>query len=139
MGINEFVRGWKEQIKLIKSKMTSIPAEYWMAVIGALCLGILLILYYIAMLLKESVGAMRELTGVLADARNVIKSANAVALKASIIVGNVEALVEKISVSLLDPVNEIAKILNGFARVVRNVGRFLRLTPNSSKAIRREK
>ncbi len=99
--------------------MGSIPAIYWMVVIGVLTGLFGLILYYIAMFVRESTGTMSEVKGTLSDSRKLIQASGKVVEEAhSIVAGvkgsidNIRGTVDEVTDSFLRPISRLTEILN---------------------------
>ena len=88
--------------------METIPPIFWMIIVSVLTIMVCLILYYIAMLIKET-----RTTGV--DARETMKQANKILTQAELIVNDIQSsvstvrtTVEEINQSILAPIRRLA-------------------------------
>lgn len=88
--------------------MDTIPPVFWMIIVSVLTVMTCLILYYIAMLIKET-------RTTVADARDTMKQATKMLQQAELIVSDVQAsistmrgTVEEINQSILAPIRKIA-------------------------------
>jgi hypothetical protein len=91
--------------------METIPATYWMVIIGAVTILFCLVLYYIAMLIKESRDAVK-------DSRSIIKNADAITRQTALIVDDVQdtvtmlkGTVTSINDTVLVPIKKIGSIV----------------------------
>ncbi len=91
--------------------METIPAIYWMVIIGAITLMFCLVLYYIAMLIKESRDAVK-------DSRAIIKNADAITRQTALIVDDMQetitvlkGTVMSINESVLVPIKKIGSLI----------------------------
>ena len=91
--------------------MDTIPAIYWMVIIGAITLMFCLVLYYIAMLIKESRDAVK-------DSREIIKNADQITKQAALIVDDMQetitalkGTVMSINEAVLVPIKKIGSAI----------------------------
>lgn len=98
--------------------MSEIPAIYWMIVVGAVTVMFCLVLYYLAMLIKEGRDAVR-------DSREIIKNANKMMEQATVIVNDVQEVVSSVK-RTVGQVNEAILIpIRKIGNTVSMVGDFL--------------
>ena len=88
--------------------MNTIPPIFWMIIVGVLTIMVCLILYYFAMLLKET-------KNTVSDARETMKQANKVLQQAEIVVNDVQrsitvirGTVEEANQAIIVPIRKIA-------------------------------
>lgn len=98
--------------------MESIPSEYWMIVIGVLSALLGLILYYLAMFLKESTKTVVEVQGVVRESKEVLKKANTIADNAGVIVSSFREMSNGIQSSLSETVETILTPLQKLGSVI---------------------
>lgn len=79
--------------------MSEIPSLYWMIIIGAVTIMICLVLYYFAMLIRESKDAVK-------DSRKIIKSTEEILKQATLIVNDVQESISTIK-GTIGQINEI--------------------------------
>ena len=91
--------------------METIPSTYWMIIIGVVTLMFSLVLYYIAMLIKESRDAVK-------DSRAIIKNADQITKQAALIVDDMQETVTvlkgtvmSINETVLVPIKKIGSII----------------------------
>lgn len=78
--------------------MSEIPSVYWMIIFGAVTFMFCFVLYYLAMLIKESRDAIR-------DSREMLKSADEILKKTTLIVSDVQEAIATVK-GTVDQVNE---------------------------------
>lgn len=98
--------------------METIPAWFWMTVIAFLTVLFGLILYYVAMLIRETTATMSEVKATLTDSRKLIQNANVIVEDSMGIVKDVKDSVSKLK-GTVDEVNEMILV------PVRKVGNIL--------------
>ncbi|MEA3357221.1 MAG: hypothetical protein U9Q67_02205 [Patescibacteria group bacterium] len=91
--------------------MEEIPAAYWMIIITGLSGMLGLIMYYMAMLLKESMKSVRELRYMIVETHDILDAAKVAVEKSSRIVDMVSTTVETVSDSILRPIAGISTFL----------------------------
>ena len=79
--------------------METIPAWYWMVIVGALTALTCVILYYIAMLVKESTRTIVEVRETITDSRKIIQASTVMIEDAASIVAGVKGSVEEFNKS----------------------------------------
>ncbi|HVX93161.1 MAG TPA: hypothetical protein VHA74_03565 [Candidatus Dojkabacteria bacterium] len=92
--------------------METIPATFWMVIISALTALVCLILYYVAMLVKETTGTMVEVKNTIIDSRKLIQNSNAIVEDVRVSVDSIKGTVKEVNQSILGPVKAIAKLMN---------------------------
>jgi len=108
----------EEGIILKIRKMETIPATYWMVIIGVVTFMVCLVLYYIAMLIKESRDVVR-------DSRSIIKNADAIMKQTTLIVDDVQDTVSVLKGTIMS-INETVLIpIRKIGTTVTIVGDFL--------------
>ncbi len=98
--------------------METIPAQYWMVIIGALSALLGLILYYVAMFLKESTKTVVEVRGVVKESKEVLQKTNAIVDDAGIIVSSFKEVSNGIQTSLSETVDSILTPLQKLGSVI---------------------
>lgn len=95
-------------IYIYLNKMETIPPIFWMIIVSVLTVMVCLILYYIAMLIKET-------RTTVADSREVMKQATKTLQQVELIVSDVQSsiatirgTVEEVNQSILAPIRKIA-------------------------------
>jgi hypothetical protein len=88
--------------------MDQIPSEYWMIIIGVLAALLGYILYYMAILVKEAGGAIR-------DSREIIRNSNKIVADSSEIVASVKGTVNEVNEAVLVPARGLGNIINSFS------------------------
>ncbi len=94
--------------------MQGIPVWFWMVIITGLSIMLVLVLYYLAMLLKESMYTVREVRNTIINLQDVFESVREIAEKAKGIVSKVSGTVDSISESILKPISAISGTLMAF-------------------------
>jgi predicted PurR-regulated permease PerM len=91
--------------------MSEIPAVYWMIIIGVVTFMFCFVLYYVAMLIRESRDAIR-------DSREMLKSADEILKKTTLIVNDVQetiatvkGTVGQINEAILLPIKRIGSTI----------------------------
>ncbi|MBN2100902.1 hypothetical protein JW710_03340 [Candidatus Dojkabacteria bacterium] len=92
--------------------MSEIPAWYWMLIIAGLSGMFGLILFYVAMLLRESMMTVREFRFMLMDMHDVMDTAKEIVQKSKKIVDTVSTTLDAISETILKPVAAIGALFN---------------------------
>ena len=99
--------------------MESIPAQYWMVVIGAVTALICLILYYIAMFMKESSRTVVEVRETIRESRVLIRNSNRIVEEAGSIVSTarqsvnmLQGSLNEVNESLLSPVKKLGGVMS---------------------------
>lgn len=89
--------------------MNEIPAIFWMVIIAGLSAIFALILYYVAMLLRETTGAVEDARGVIQKTDAIVGDVTEVsgALKGTVTM--LTGTVDKIHDSLLKPFRNLAE------------------------------
>jgi methyl-accepting chemotaxis protein len=92
--------------------MSEIPAIFWMIIVSAITIMFSLVLYYLAMLIRESKDAVK-------DSREIIKNANKIMEQATLIVDDVQDMVStvkgtvgKINEAILIPIKKIGSTIS---------------------------
>ena len=101
----------------------TIPALYWMIVIGVLSGMLALILYYVAMLVKESTNTLKEVQGTIQDSREIIRGARKIVDDTSEVVsglkgslGNIKNTIDEFNEVLIVPIRSISSFIKGFIK-----------------------
>jgi hypothetical protein len=85
--------------------METIPPIFWMFIIFALALGVFLILFYIAMAVRESINLIRESTGVLHEVKDIAREAKTIIADIQSISSGFKGVVTKIN-GIIETVND---------------------------------
>ena len=91
--------------------MTTIPVEFWMLVIGALTVLFCLILFYVAMLVREATFTMSEVTKTIVDSRKLIQNTNAIVADVRETVDGLKGTISEVNDSIVGPIRGIGKII----------------------------
>jgi hypothetical protein len=91
--------------------MDTIPAEYWMVILTVLVGFICFVLYELAMLLRESKGAVSDSRRIMVEAESTLGKANALVDTATEIVNSVKGSVEDITDFVGGPLRRIGSVL----------------------------
>ncbi|MDD3661751.1 MAG: hypothetical protein PHG63_01675 [Candidatus Dojkabacteria bacterium] len=83
--------------------MEEIPSWFWMAIVSGLSAMLALIMYYIAMLLRETTLTVREFKYMVVEFHDILDSAKALLEKVNRISETISDTVEAVSVSVLQP------------------------------------
>jgi methyl-accepting chemotaxis protein len=94
--------------------MEGIPSWYWMTIITFLTALFGLILYYVAMLVKETTSTMSEVKVTIADSRKLIQNANQIVEDVQDTVSNVKGTIDQLNESILQPVKQVGDMVKGF-------------------------
>ncbi len=98
--------------------METIPAMYWMVIIGVLVGFICFVLYQVAMLLKESKHAVMDSRKILQEAVKTVDMANVLLVDATEIVSTAKSTVNEVNNAIIGPIRRISSLLSvvsGFA------------------------
>ncbi len=87
--------------------MDTIPSIYWMIIIGAITFMICFVLYYVAMLLKESKEAVTDSRALLKDAQKTIKQVDLIINDVQSSISSVRSSIDEINQTLLIPIRKI--------------------------------
>lgn len=98
--------------------MQEIPTWFWMIIISGLSGMLGLILFYVAMLLKESMMTVREFRYMIVEVHDIIDSIKVAIEKAQRIVDKVSSTVDTISDVVVRPVTTIATFFSGVKDIV---------------------
>jgi hypothetical protein len=101
--------------------METIPAWFWMIVIGGLSIMLGLILFYVAMLMRETMLTVQEARYFLIDFHDVLDTFKAVSQRIKKTVDVVGNTVETISNTIMRPVNMLS---GAFGKLQGVVGRW---------------
>lgn len=109
-----------------------------MFIITLLTVGVFMILFYIAMAVRESISLIKESTGVLHEVKDIAREAKVIIIDMKGVSGGIKGIVEKVS-GTIDTLNAkiIAPILaiGGFLTTVSS---FVTGGKNSKKSEQRE-
>lgn len=101
----------------------AIPAVFWMIVISVVSGMFTLILYYVAMLVRESTSTLREVQGTIRDSREILQGAKKIVEDSSEIVsvvkgsvGNLKTTLDEFNTMLLVPIRSISSFISGFLK-----------------------
>lgn len=99
-----------------------IPALFWMFIIGAFTIMLCYILYYIAMIMKET-------SSTIVEVREVVKSSNVVIVESTDlikdtkeIVSTVKNSVKELNEKVIQPITEIGTIITSVSGLI---GKFI--------------
>ncbi|HNZ70573.1 MAG TPA: hypothetical protein PKJ86_01005 [Candidatus Dojkabacteria bacterium] len=95
-----------------------IPALFWMFVIGALTILVCLILYYIAMVMKEAASTV-------AESRTLIKSSNEILVDAHETVNSVQSMLEDVRTSIVNPIGRVGGLITSIADTIESFTSFV--------------
>lgn len=101
--------------------MDAIPYWFWMIIVAGLSGMLGLIMYYTAMLLRESTSTVREFKFILVEMHEILDSAKSLLEKLNHIGDTVSKTVETVSTTILQP---LAVVGTWIASVKSLVGRF---------------
>lgn len=105
--------------------MSEIPAVYWMIIFGAVTFMICFVLYYVAMLLKESKDAV-------GDSRKIIQGMEGTMKQVDLILADVQATISTVR-GTIDEVNE------GIIQPIKNVGSAISAVSGFVSGMKKEK
>ena len=91
--------------------METIPATYWMVIIGVVTFMICFVLYYIAMLIKESRDVVRDSRAIINNADEIMKQTTLIVNDAQEAVSTVKATILSINDSILLPIKKIGNTI----------------------------
>ena len=94
--------------------METIPALFWMFIITALTLGLFLILFYIAMAIRESIDLIKETTLTVKESREILAEAKTVVSETKNIVTGVKSAVD----SVIDPLKKLGAMFGFVSSMV---------------------
>lgn len=83
--------------------MEEIPVLFWMVIVAGLSGMLGLIMYYAAMLLRETTLTIKELKYVIVEFHDILDSAKMLMEKVSRVVETVSSTVQSVSESILQP------------------------------------
>lgn len=102
-----------------------IPAWFWMIIIAWLAVLLGLILYYIAMVMKETAGTIKETS-------EVVKSSNKLVTESTEILSDLKGtakmlntVMKEVSDSILPPIKKIGTLLNAVTTVLDKITGFI--------------
>jgi DNA anti-recombination protein RmuC len=98
--------------------METIPAVYWMVIIGVVTLMLCLVLYYIAMLIKESRDAVK-------DSREIIKNADSIMKQTALIMDDVQDTVTTLKGTIISINDTVLVPIKKIGSTITIVGDFL--------------
>jgi SNF family Na+-dependent transporter len=93
--------------------MSDIPAWFWMVIIAGLSGMLGLIMYYMAMLLRESTLTVRETKYIIVEFHDILDSMKMFLEKANRIADTTASTIETVSTSILKPLAAIGVWVNG--------------------------
>ena len=110
--------------------METIPPMYWMILIAVVTIFVCLILYYVAMLFKESSETVSEVKEIVRESKGIIKNVEKIVEESTEIVGAtkrttlmVEGTVVELKEHIIQPIKKIggvfsmaASFLEGFKK-----------------------
>ncbi len=85
--------------------METIPAIYWMIIIGVLTIFMCFVLYQLAMLLKESKNTIVEV-------KQIVNGISPLLEDATEIVGTIKNTVSEVSILVINPARKISSVLS---------------------------
>jgi len=105
--------------------MSEIPSVYWMIIIGCVTFMVCFVLYYIAMLLRESKDAV-------GDSRKIIQGLEGTMKQVDLILADVQATIATVR-GTIDEVNE------GIIRPIKSIGSAVSAVSGFVSGIQKEK
>lgn len=105
--------------------MSEISPIYWMIIIGAVTFMVCFVLYYVAMLLKESKDAV-------GDSRKIIQNAEQTMKQVDLILADVQGTVAIVK-------NTIEEINEGVIKPIKNIGSAVSAVSGFVSGLRKEK
>jgi hypothetical protein len=97
--------------------MDSIPPLFWMFIITLLSVGFFMILFYVAMAVRESVNTLKESTGVLREVKDIVRETKTIVSDIQLITGSVRKGMEKLT-GVVDTIN------NSLVKPIKAIGQF---------------
>ena len=91
--------------------METIPATYWMVIIGVVTLMLCLVLYYIAMLIKESRDVVKDSRAIIKNADEIMKQTTLIVNDAQETIATVKGTIISINDSILLPIKKIGNTI----------------------------
>lgn len=92
--------------------MSEIPSIYWMIIIGAVTFMICLVLYYFAMLIKESKDAVKDSRKIIRDTEEILKHATLIVSDVQESVATVKGTIGQINEAILLPIKRVGSAIN---------------------------
>lgn len=90
--------------------MDTIPSWFWMVIIAGITGMVGLILFYVAMLLKESMLTVREFRYMMVEMHDIIDTVKVATEKLKNIMDMIESSVKMIKTAILKPIASIGSI-----------------------------
>lgn len=92
--------------------METIPAVYWMIIIGLVTAFICFLLYQLAMLTRESKLAVSDSRKVILEAEKTVDMANSILSDVTDIVSTVKGTVYEVNTAILSPIRKISSMVS---------------------------
>lgn len=100
------------------NRMADIPSWFWMLVVAGLSGMLGLIMYYIALLLRETMLTVREFKYIVVEFRDILDSTKALMQKVNRMSDTMATTIETISGSILKPIAVVGTWVNSIKSVI---------------------
>ncbi len=92
--------------------MDQIPAWFWMLIIGGLSVVIGMILFYTAMLVRESVMTLREFRFMLVELHDILDSSKLLLEKVNRVADTASSVVDSFSRTVMKPLSVVSSFMD---------------------------
>jgi hypothetical protein len=101
--------------------MEGIPSIYWMILIGVFTGFVCLVLYQLAMLLRESTKAVGDGRKVIQDIQGTVQVANEIVVEVKDMLGTLKVTLSEVNNAVLVPIKKIGLIVGVVSNFVEGV------------------
>ena len=98
--------------------LESDPSIFWMIIVAMITVGILLILFYTAMVLKQLQVLLEESTISIRDARRVLADLSIVVHKLNTTMDSVDKIIVSFSENVMQPMQSIGQTLKFISKLI---------------------
>ena len=92
--------------------MSEIPYIYWMIIVGIVTFMFSLVLYYLAMLIRESKDAIKDSREIIQNANKMMEQATLIVNDAQEIVSTLKGTVGEVNEAILVPIKKVGSAIS---------------------------
>ncbi|MHC1716507.1 MAG: hypothetical protein AB9915_01245 [Candidatus Dojkabacteria bacterium] len=101
--------------------MSDIPSAYWMIIIGAVTLMICLVLYYVAMLLRESKDAVGDSRKIIQGLEDTMKQVDLILADVQSTISTVRGTIDEINKGIIQPIKNVGSAISAVSGFVSGI------------------
>jgi uncharacterized protein YoxC len=101
--------------------MSEIPAVYWMIIFGAVAFMICFVLYYVAMLLKESKDAVGDSRKIIQGLEGTMKQVDLILADVQATISTVRGTIDEVNEGVIKPIKSIGSAVSALSGFVSGI------------------